>query len=256
MQRSILLAAMCQLFCLANRPAVAQVVASRFVAGADVGSLQLIGRYLKSAEIRKAAARGVEMEAEIGAKVPKLARASTLRALRRTSCAGQVTYKALYSSGDVLVKKEVIARYLAAESQVRDADALAITAANYEFRLKGAVKSELHYAYIFRLKPKKKSVGLFKGELWLDGETGMPLREAGQFVKVPSIFLKRIRFIRDYQIRDGVSVPQSIECTVETRWMGRAELSVQYHHFTYEGCGDCDLREPSVLNRGAYEKTQ
>jgi hypothetical protein len=173
--------------------------------------------------------QGTAMEVEIYAKVPKIQKAAALRALRRVSSTGQITYQALDFSGDVLVKKEVISRYLVAESEARDPESVAITSINYEFRLKATLGPKEHTVQVFRLKPLKKRVGLFKGELWLDAETGMPVREAGQFVKVPSIFLKRIRFVRDYEIRGGVSVPKSIESTVETRLVGRAELSIRFH---------------------------
>jgi len=112
-----------------------------------------------------------------------------------------------------------------------------------EFRLKSTLGPEGHRVQIFRIKPKRKRVGLFKGELWLDVQTGMALREDGQFVKVPSIFLKSIRFVRTYEIRDGVSIPTSIESTLETRLMGRVELSVRFHDLTYQSRGRCGLRD-------------
>lgn len=242
MRPSILIAGICQLSCLAIQPAMADQAKSSFAAGIESSSLELIRKYLNSGQIRQAATWGAEMEADIDATLPKLKKTGSLRAMRRTSCAGQVTYRVLDSSGDPGVKREVISRYLAAESEERDPGSIAITMANYEFRLKATVGLEGQAVRIFRLKPRKKRVGLFKGELWLDEETGMPLREVGQFVKVPSILLKRIRFVRDYEIRDGVSIPKSIDSTVETRLVGRAELRVRFHNLTYEsngGCGVC-----------------
>jgi len=191
-------------------------------------SLQLVRRYLESAWMRRATVRGAERRVEISATLLKLRKSGVLRALRRVSCAGQVTYQTLDFSGDPRVKREVIARYLAAESEERDPGSIAITPANYEFRLKAARGPGGQDIRIFRLKPRKKRVGLFKGELWLDAATGMPLRETGQFVKVPSLFLKRIRFVREYEIRGGVSIPKSIDSTVETRLVGPAELHVRF----------------------------
>ena len=76
-------------------------------------------------------------------------------------------------------------------------------------------------------------VGLFKGELWVDTETGMPVRESGQFVKSPSVFLKKIAFVRDYELQDnGVSIPAHIESMVDTRIVGRAELEISFSKFT------------------------
>lgn len=239
MRYSALLAAFCQVSGLAVGLAGTGRAGSSSAPGTYDPGFELVGKYLNSARIRQAVIAGAEMEADINATVPKLKKEGTLRALRRVSCTGQVTYKPLDSSGDASVKKEVISRYLAADSDARDTGSIGITRANYEFRLKATVGTEARRVWIFGLKPRKKRAGLFKGELWLDGETGMPLREAGQFVKVPSLFLKRIRFVRDYEIRDGVSIPKSIESTVETRLVGRAEMSVHFYSLTYESNGGC-----------------
>lgn len=244
MRRVILLAILwCSGLVLPQGPAK---MASNPVSGKVDPSLDLIRSYLRSASARQAAMQGGEMEVEIRARLPKLRAAGVFRALRRVSCAGQVTYQALEFSGDARIKKEVITRYLAAESQLGDVANVAVTSDNYEFRLKTATNADGWNVRIFQLKPKEKRAGLFKGELWLDAATGMPLREAGQFVKVPSIFLKRIRFVRDYEIRGGVSIPKSIESVVETRLAGRAELSIQFYNFTDLGCQVC--RPPNAVS--------
>jgi hypothetical protein len=66
------------------------------------------------------------------------------------------------------------------------------------------------------------------GELWLDPQTHLPVREAGRLVKNPSIFLRKVEFVKDYQIQGGVSVPSRITTTVETRIVGKASLSVAF----------------------------
>ncbi len=63
------------------------------------------------------------------------------------------------------------------------------------------------------MTPKKKNRHMFKGELWLDEETGMPLRETGQFVKNASFVIKSIRFVREYKIRAGVTPQDRITST-------------------------------------------
>jgi hypothetical protein len=199
---------------------------------------------LAAGQIQQAALRGAQMEVDIDARLPKLQKESHLRAVRYMSCDGQVTYQILQFSGDSVLKREVIARYLAAESDARVNDSAAITPANYEFRVKATPGLEPRI-HIFQLKPRKKRSGLFKGELWFDTGTGMPIREAGQFVKNPSMLLKRIRFVRDYEIRDGVSIPTRIESGIDTRFAGRAELSVRFSNFTHQETTDCDGPEPN-----------
>jgi hypothetical protein len=134
--------------------------------------------------------------------------------------------------GDPTIKQEVIARYLNLESDSENKPNIAVTPDNYKFHLKSTISDNGHRTYVFQITPKRKAIGLFKGELWLDAETGMPLRESGQLVKNPSIFLKKVAFVHDYQLKDGVSIPKDIESTVDTRIAGRAELHIEFTNFT------------------------
>ena len=53
---------------------------------------------------------------------------------------------------------------------------------------------------------RTKREGLFKGEVWIDANTFLKVQESGYLVKNPSIFLKKVAFIRKYEIRDGTGV--------------------------------------------------
>lgn len=203
-------------------------------ADTDDASMAIVGKYIDATHAQQEALRGEQMHVDIDAKLPKLEKQGKLQALRNISRLGQITYHLLGFSGDNTVKQEVIARYLAAETEARDSGAIAITPANYKFKYKGPTVYEGRVAHILQITPKRKEVGLFKGELWVDAETGMPLRESGQFVKNPSIFLKKVEFVREYEIQDGVAFPKHIESTVDTRLVGKAELEVSFSNFTKE----------------------
>jgi hypothetical protein len=141
-------------------------------------------------------------------------------------------------SGDNTVKQEVITRYLAAESSARENGSIAITPANYKFRYAGRLVQNGVTTHILDITPRKKAVGLFKGQIWIDAASGMPVREVGQFVKTPSVFLKKIAFVRDYEIRNGIAFPTHIQSTVDTRIVGRAELEISFSNFTREDSAD------------------
>jgi len=194
--------------------------------------LAIVDQYIEATHTQQAALRGAQMEVEIEAHLPSLEKHGNLRALRKISRLGRITYKALGFSGDTTVKQEVISRYLAAESEARDFGTIAITPANYKFRYAGRITQNGRTLQILDVTPRRKIVGLFKGELWIDAETGMPVRESGQFVKNPSVFLKKISFVRYYEMRDGVAFPLRIESTVDTRIVGRAELAIRYTNFS------------------------
>lgn len=204
---------------------------------ADV-NLAIVDKYMDATHVQQESLRGLQMEVNIDAQLPRLEKHGKLRALRKISLLGQITYKALGFSGDNTVKQEVITRYLAAESSARENGTIAITPANYKFRYVGRLVQHGVTTQILEITPKKKAVGLFKGQIWIDAASGMPVREAGQFVKTPSVFLKKIAFVRDYEIRNGVAFPSHIQSTVDTRIVGRAELEINFSNFTREDSAD------------------
>lgn len=181
--------------------------------------------------------RGASMEVDIDARLPKLKKQGRLHALRRISWLGRITYEALRFEGDGAVKKNVIARYLAAEVQTQadEGSQLAVIPANYKFKYKGLRTDGGREVRVFQVTPRKKRVGLFKGELWLDAQTCLPVRESGRLVKNPSIFLRRIEFVREYDIQDGVSIPRRIESVVDTKLVGKAELTIDFRNISLAG---------------------
>jgi hypothetical protein len=198
---------------------------------------EVVGTYTAISRQQGARLRGASMDVEIEANLPKLQKHGRLQALRRTSRLGRITYEAVSFEGDKSVKSDIIARYLAAETQAQSADesSLAITPANYKFKFKGHSGQGENQIYIFQLTPREKRVGLFKGELWIDAATCLPVRESGRLVKTPSIFLKRVEFVREYYIRGGVAVPLQVASTAETRLVGRAEVTVHYRNVELAG---------------------
>lgn len=202
----------------------------------DVRS-ELIPRYLAAAEARRSAGQCVRAEVTVRAKLSN--REAELHAVRSTSATGGVTHRVLDSRGDGTVRREVIGRYLEAEGQATQLEEIAITPSHYRFRFLRTVLEAGRGVHIFQLSPRQKRVGLFKGELWLDSQTALPVRESGQFVKSASVFVKRIMFVREYHIEDGAAIPDRIVATVDTRLAGRAELSVEFDHVvlsTEPGC--------------------
>jgi hypothetical protein len=184
------------------------------------------------------------MEVEINAEVPKLKESGTLRALRRISRVGQITYRVIAFQGANFVKKEIIARYLAAEQQEQGDQDIGITPANYKFKYKGLVPSQAGTpAYVFQLTPRKKKVGLFKGEMWIDSKTYLPVFERGRLVKNPSIFFKKVDFRRGFAIQNGLAVPSYIASTIDTRLVGEIEISISFSKFTQGHDSDADEEE-------------
>jgi hypothetical protein len=191
----------------------------------------LVTKFLAATKLQQDALRGTQMEVDIDAQLPKLKESGKMKVLRKVSRLGEITFRTLGEFvGDRTVQHEVIARYLSLENENSANPSIAITPANYKFRLKTKMTQGDSRTYVFELTPKKKNLGLFKGELWVDAATGMPLRESGSLVKSPSIFIKGISFVNEFKLEDGVSLPSHIECHVETHIAGRADLNLRFSH--------------------------
>jgi hypothetical protein len=192
-------------------------------------SAAIISRFLQATQSHEDVLRGASMEVEIDASVPRLKENGKLRALRSISKVGQITYRVLGFQGDNTVKKEVIGRFLQAEQQSQGDQNLAISPANYKFKYKGEKATQQgKKVFVFALSPRKKKIGLFKGEMWLDASTYLPVYEKGRFVKNPSIFFKQVNFERAFAIRNGLAVPSYMNSTIDTRVIGKVELNVSY----------------------------
>ncbi len=199
---------------------------------ADSMGDEIIDRYVAQSESQANSLRGLQMDMEIDANLPKLQKEGKLHALRHISRLGQITYQGLKFIGDNTIKNDVIVRYLRAESESQNIPQMGITPKNYKFKYKGVIEEDGRQLYVFHITPRKKTVGLFKGELWVDSSTYLPYRESGHFVKNPSIFLKKVEFTRDYEIRDGIAYPKHIESRIDTRFWGKAQVSVKYSNYT------------------------
>jgi hypothetical protein len=173
--------------------------------------------------------RGSSMTVDITAQVPRLEKTASLQGIRAVSNEGQVTFSSLQLSGDNSVRHEIIARYLSAEENVggeRDLRLLALTPANYKFRFHSIEKVDGADAYLFSVKPRHKREGSFEGNLWIDTKTSLPLRESGRVIQ-HSIFLRRLTMVRKFRIIDRTAVPERTDIEIDTRLVGKAQLTVK-----------------------------
>ena len=104
---------------------------------------------------------------------------------------------------------------------------------------------------------------MIRGQLWIDAGSGLVLRQTGYLVRSPSIFVRRVNIARDTAVRDGVAYERTTRLEIDTRLVGRAELTITerpYSPATAEEQGmsqasytsvsrACDLRIPSLSIR-------
>jgi hypothetical protein len=199
----------------------------------DPTSQEVLARYFRAEA--SSSIRGVTMESTFYAKVPSLDKDASLVAKRTVSPTGEIQYETIRTAGDKGIIKDVIARIMTAEQEIQPAhfrDA-SVNEANYKFKHKAVVEKDGHITYVFEVTPKKKRPGLFKGDIWVDKDTGLVIREAGRLVKSPSIVIKKVEFVREYELKDQHSMPLRTRSISDTRLWGKAEVSVLYTNWEW-----------------------
>ena len=164
---------------------------------------------------------------EVEASIPKLKERGHLRAIRRLLL-GRPEFQMIAMEGDRTVRQQVIARYLSAEIEAAGLPpaSVAIDSGNYKFRFMGSISDGDALAYIFEITPRKKRAGLIRGQIWIDSATALVRRQTGYLVRSPSIFIRKLGITRDTSIRAGLPYERKTHLEIETRLVGRAELTV------------------------------
>jgi hypothetical protein len=191
---------------------------------------EAMDRYLTESRERQSGWSDWVFAVEIDASLPDLKKQGSMSGLKVVSRGGQTMYHALCFRGDKFVETAVIARFLANDTKPPSREsAIDVTRENYSLSYDRTSAYNELTAYVFRLEPKRKRVGLLRGELWLDANSAAPLRLWGDFVKSPSIFVRSFRFVQDYQRIGHSSQPLRLLLTVETRIAGKAQMAIWLH---------------------------
>ena len=171
----------------------------------------------------------------VDAQLPESAQRGRLRVRRVFAAPRSLTFQVIDFAGDNFIKSNVIGRLLQSEVdhvQKEEGAKVAITDANYRFSYRGIEVSDGRSLYAYTVRPVQKRPGLFKGRIYLNPEDGSLARAEGTLVKSPSIFVKKIRFVQDYNEVAGFSLPVHIHTVAETRVAGRAVVDIV--HSDYE----------------------
>jgi hypothetical protein len=216
-------------------------VGGAFAADAPALAPEVIVQNYCAARLQSPPRKTATMEMDIQASLPRQKKQGRFHALRKINPFGRVSYSKQSFEGDTSVRNEVVKRFLEAEADAQqdEPSSVAVTPENYKFQFKGSKDADGRSVYVFQLSPRHKRKGLFKGEIWIDAASYLPVRESGSLIKSPSIFVRKVAFVRTFDIRDGVAVPLQVQSTVNTVF-GSAELKVDYTNFAYSDDEDED----------------
>ena len=126
----------------------------------------------------------------IHAELPETKQQGEYEVKRQFAAPKSLLFTALHFTGDTFVKANVITRLLQSEVehvQKDDSSSMAFTEANYKFSYKGLQGIDGRTLHVFQLKPRRRRVGLLKGNMYLDARTGSLVRLEGMPAKSPSV---------------------------------------------------------------------
>lgn len=185
-------------------------------------------KYLDRGDAAPAARQATVTRVRIEAQLPGVNKTGVMVADKTVASSGHISYEVKSFTGDNIVKTKVIGLYLSAEQEASDTKVPAITPQNYRFKFKRKESFGDRIAMIFELTPIRKMIGLFKGELWLEEDTGAEMRQTGRLVKNPSVIFKTADLTRDFVTANGVTYLSKVDYQANTRVIGRIELKMEF----------------------------
>ena len=181
--------------------------------------------------------------------------------LRRSFLAPKsLAYGAIKFVGDTFIKTNIIVKLLQSEVdhvEKGEGATTAITPDNYKFSYKGPQEIDGQLAYEFHVKPRQKRPGLFKGKIYLEATTGHILRAQGTLAKSPSVFVKKVEFVQDYEDVAGFSLPAHLHSISDTRIFGKAIIDISHSDYIAHPLGsETNATTPAAVDQKSSQKSK
>ncbi len=170
----------------------------------------------------------------IEAGLPDSSQHAVYELRRRYRAPSTLEFSPVSFVGDDFVKHNVIVRLLQSEAQhVKEhrGSRTAITNSNYTFKYKSVEELDSHPVYMFEVKPRQKRPGLFKGLVFIDIFTGTLRRAEGSLVKSPSLFIKKVHFVQDYEDVGGFTLPAHLRSVAIVHFLGHTVIDVFHRNY-------------------------
>ena len=145
------------------------------------------------------------------------------------------TYEITAREGSGLIQGRVLVAALDAEKdavKAADRDESALTPANYEFL---GINPEDERLIKMDVRPKRKSVMLVNGALFIEAGSADLVRIDGELSKRPSFWTRRVHVTREYERLEGVHVPVSMSSTADVLIVGASTFSMTYRYTEING---------------------
>lgn len=148
---------------------------------------------------------------------------------------GTDTFAIASGEGSPFIRHHVFQRIIKdEEKRVKansDPDSL-ISPKNYTFEIIGEDRIGSSECTVVHAIPKRKETDLFEGKIWIDERDFAIVKIVGHLSKSPSLWIKRVDFVRQYQKIDEYWLLLREEANVDVRIYGAEFLTINYHDYT------------------------
>jgi hypothetical protein len=109
--------------------------------------------------------------------------------------------------------------------------ASAITPANYRVEPAGEADLDGRHCYLLRAIPRRRDQYLFRGTLWIDAQDLAIARIEGEPAKLPSFWVRKVRFVRSYRKAGDFWLPAEDTSVSEVKIFGSHTLTIRYSDY-------------------------
>lgn len=124
-----------------------------------------------------------------------------------------------------------------------------ITPNNYAFALLGEEEVAGSHCFVVQATPKRADQYLFTGRIWIHSDEFAVVQIEGQPAKNPSLWIKRVDFVRRYQKIGEFWLPLKTESITRVRLFGKNTLTTDYDNYEINQAGVAGIRESTVKRR-------
>lgn len=135
-------------------------------------------------------------------------------------------------SGAFLLRNAVLKRAVESEKEAsRQKKAIALSPANYRFRLLGKGDVNGRPVYILDVKPLKPEKFLYRGTIWVDAASFGVVKMQGAPAKSPSFWISHTTISVTDKLTQGFWLPQQTRSQTTVRMGGKATLTIDYGQY-------------------------
>jgi hypothetical protein len=222
------------------------VAAAGDVAVSNLSVDEIVRRLVEMDKVRTSMLRGYIAERQYVAENRKFSKHAEVSVEESFAPPDQKTLKVVAEDGSPLVRRKVIDKLIEAElDATRDdnRDQTHVTSRNYSFRLSGTAQVDGYSCFVLEVTPKSAKKYLMRGQIWVDQEDFAIVRMEGNPAKNPSIWTRKVRFVRRYEKHGPFWLPASVESETEIVVAGTSTLKIRYSDYRIETRGELPASE-------------